>query len=263
MMTAQFDLNLSSGCIKTDAFAVDGGKIFKYRLCANGTVYESIDDINDSPICEACITQNITNTIKITSKFKNRAVFKEFNSSFTSDLIDFYINSVGFINRKMMNISGYDTSSFKRFTLIKENNTQGFIDDVYVYTGSDPNYDTTQDLFSTVSLIVYETETNTTLGTGASSDLSTQVSSLWYTMGLRSTTSRVMFGLFLMVVITVAIIAAFIRFGMPVSAPALIILNIMFMIFLTYIGLLPIWIPVLLGIIAAGIAVIAVKLGGE
>ena len=49
------------------------------------------------------------------------------------------------------------------------------------------------------------------------------------------------------------------RTGFPMSPGLIIMAEIMFMILLTYIRLLPLWIPIVIGIVGSAIAIIAAK----
>ena len=155
---------------------------------------------------------------------------------------------------------GKEKDSLKKAVLEKGFFFNGYIDNFYIFTGDDIYYDTTMDYFGNVSMEFYEEGINAT-GTAyvQPKDFAKEVDKIWSTFGLRSTASKILFGLILLCIIGIGLVGMFIATHNPVNFPTVTFIVIIFMVLFVYLKLLPVWIPIVLGIIAVGIIVWLVK----
>lgn len=207
-------------------------------------------------VCQNCMYKNYWHTIKIISFFVDET---RFNATVTTPKYDLYVtlpnNTISSyedipftddnaINQRMMYISKTELDNFS-------------IDDYYVFIGTDKNTATIENYYENLYIIPETTNVTMTEQTG---DFIDAVHTIWWDMGLRSTASRVFVGIGLMFLLALFMVGAFISYKTPISTSAIAIVEIIFMIFLVYIRLIPIWIPVVIAIISAGIGAYVFKM---
>ena len=255
--SSQFDLTLYNTstadlayCFKYSGFSSLQSGVYGIYICPNASIYYRNDNFNAEStalLCENCYpANNATAAIKFITYFQPRARY-DFNSSVQFDKIDVYVNNAlkGTINSFLDNQS----YNLRYYYIVKENDAKFDVDNYYVMVGSDTNFDTSQYFFTQFFTEKNETAT---MGSGTG-DLATAVSNIWADFGLKSIASRVIFGLALMFLLAIFTIGAFLKAGAQINIGAIVILEILFMIFLTYIKLIPVWIPIVLAILGAAI----------
>lgn len=272
VMSAQFEFNPmmqpNSSCMYYKGTAVTGAEVFDFAFCLNNSdVYlknytgdENVQGDNWQLICDNCINNKTMNSFKVSAYFKNRAYYTEFNSSNLNDSLKVYFNDVYLGQYNMTLGQELETDSLKIFELTKTDNASIALEDYYVYLGDDKDYDTTQDYFASTILVIYEPETNATIGTGQSSDFATSIASLWYTFGLRSTASRVLFGLLMLFLILIGYVLICMAWRYQPSPVIAMIIEFFSVLIFVYTGLIPVWILFLIVIIAIIVAILMVML---
>jgi hypothetical protein len=103
---------------------------------------------------------------------------------------------------------------------------------------------------------------NSSLDTSDDEDLVVAVDSFWDTFGVKSSVSRMVFGLFLMFVLAVLFFEAHVVSKTPItpgSGVLLVIIEFVFSIMLVFLQLFPVWLVILYGFIAGGIAFLVFK----
>jgi hypothetical protein len=286
LMSAQFDFIPYSGCFYYKGVALVGAEIFDVAFCAdnisnNGNYYNNAvffknttgsnnaSDSNWSPICSDCIVRDSLNNFKIVSKFKNRDYYKEFNSSNGNDSVTIYLNSQLVVNYGLMEQGQSNpTDSLKIFTFNKDMIAVFALDNYYIYTGDNLNYDTTHDYFASTELVIFEQPSNTTSGTGITSgdnaDFASQISKIWDTLGLHSFASRAIFGLILLFLLAVFYLLACFAFSFTPSPIILLILEVLAIILEVVVQLIAFWIIIIFVILSVIVILITVatKRGG-
>lgn len=292
--TFNYDDYLSNPCLSLKAKTVNNYYLYWFLLCdpqpslngtfriVNGTLLNTVTSYTNHDGSDLKyyfgrfkLPPNEKFNFKISHYFKNRDVYDEFDSNIPFDYyriwIDekpFYVNyytSEGNITSDIIlyaldDFSNSDKDSIKTISVESSNTFIGYIDNFYIITGDDKYYDTTMDYFGNVSMEFYEEGVNAT-GTAYTQpkDFAKEIDKIWSTFGLRSTASKTLFGLLLLCMIGIALIAMFISTHNPVNFPAIAFILIIFMVLFVYLKLLPMWIPIILGIIAVGIIVWLVK----
>lgn len=225
---------------------------FKTVNNANNISWYYWDDESDTLsytiLCDNCSTLNKEHDIKISVYFSDSEYY-DFNSSLSTRYIDFFIDGV----KKNGSIPFLDNSSLSlgQYQFLKTSDYNFEVDDYYVYVGTDPNTDTSSSYYTE---LYTPKVTNTSIGTGTG-DLSSNIDSIWSQFGINSLASRVIVGLVLILITFIAVASAMASIhasGSGVVITALISSFVM-MILLTITGLLPYWIPVLLGVMGGGI----------
>lgn len=209
-------------------------------------------------LCGNCTLTDNNISIKINSLFQQREVYP-FNSSIDDDEIRIYADGVliGIIEDYLDDRTTY-LSQYEFGKLSDGNYT---IDNYYVMAGTDKDVSTFEQYFT--DFFINDTAEEIILGSGESGDMATALGTIWDDMGLKSTGSRVMSGLFLMFFLALIMFGMAMKMGQPLSATVLIIVELFFMILLTYVKLLPIWLPFVIVLVAAGIGAAAIKMGTQ
>ena len=207
-------------------------------------------------ICENCSQAGELLTLKINSFFAQRDEFP-FNSSVDVDTTTLYVNGK---DLGSINIFLSPVNFIAQYDIIKIEDANFTVDDYFVMVGTDKltathtNY--YNDIFDNRSVIV------TDYG-GGTGDFAEAVSTIWDDMGLKSAASKIMTGIFLMFFLALIMFGVSMKSGNPVSARVIMIIELFFMIFLTYIKLLPLWIPFVVVIVTAVLGGLAIKMGTE
>lgn len=222
------------------------------------SLYYTLNNYSLVLICSDCLPINYWNFVKITSYFIDYDD-SHYNSSFLTNSVSVYVRDatgneyltedIPFFNNRSIN---QDLQIFE-----KEQGDRYYIDNYYVYIGTD-KYTETIDIY-------YEdlyAPDNITFAMGegeGSGDMATAIGTIWDDMGLKSTASRIMAGIFLMFMLAIAMFGVSLATHTHLKPTVLVIIELFLVILLTYIRLLPIWVPFLLIIIAAGVGALAVK----
>ena len=96
---------------------------------------------------------------------------------------------------------------------------------------------------------------------GGTGDMAEAISTIWDDFGLKSQASKIMAGLFLMFLLAIVMFGLALSQHIQLSPAVLIVVQLFFMILLTYIKLLPIWLPFVVIIVTAGIGAVVFKMG--
>lgn len=204
-------------------------------------------------ICANCSQSEIPIYVKINTFFQQREIFP-FNSSIENDTVILYLNNV-----KAGEFNGFLSSvdSVKQYEITKLDNGNFTLDNYLVMVGTDPNTYTGEQYYD--DLFINETEEVIIIGSGTG-DLATAVGTIWDDFGLRSQASRIMTGVFLMFLLSLILFGITAANGNAISPITLLIVEFFFMILLTYIRLLPLWIPFVIVLMVAGIGAIVFKM---
>jgi Fe-S cluster biosynthesis and repair protein YggX len=240
--------------------------VFYKNYTSGDVVFENVSASNWDWLCDDCLLINETNTLRVTSLFKQRSAFAEyFTTSTSSDKTIVILNGV--MQLPTLGVIGgqsVDTDSLKKFSIIKDINAMVSIDDYYVFTGSNKNYDDTQDYFSNVSLVVFEPETNVTTGTGIISgeklDWASVITGFWSKIGLRSVASRALFSVFLMFMLAILYVILSMSTMHSPNPIILVVLEIFAIIVLTYLGLIAVWIVIVMIILLIIISILTIMM---
>ncbi len=209
-------------------------------------------------LCANCTTTGTDLNVKINTFFSHRDIFP-FNASISIDSITLLVDNVE-LGEFHNFITETDRLAFYSFTKFSNGNFS--IDDYFVMIGTDKNIDLSSlgffDLFDNESVsvdsIVVEAE---------SGDMAAALDSIWGDMGLKSVASKMISGLFLMLILALVMFGASLHTNHPLSSMVLIVVEFFFMILLVFIKLLPIWLPFIVVIVAAGIGAAVTKMGAE
>lgn len=122
------------------------------------------------------------------------------------------------------------------------------------YVGYDP---TTEILLNTFEY-KYIAPPDEELGYDETEDLAYQARSLWEQFGLHSTLSKTIVGILLLILMNILIIggAASLNLAFQIPAVVYVVLNILMVLGLSFVGLMPFWIVLLLIIAMIGVSVI-------
>jgi hypothetical protein len=211
-------------------------------------------------LCSNCTLTRDNVFIKINSLFTHREEFP-FNSSISDDEILVYADNVligtieNYIDSRTLYISQYE--------FIKEDDYEFFVDDYYVMVGTDittPTFEQYYEDYFIDTDVINETIDYGQEGTG---DMAEALATIWDDMGLLSIASRIMTGLFLMFLLALIMFGMALKTDHPLSPAVLIVVEMFFMVLLVYIKLLPIWLPFVIVLIAAGIGAAVIKLGTQ
>lgn len=209
-------------------------------------------------ICANCTTTEQKISIKINSFFEQRDDFP-FNSSVDDDKIKFYAD-----NTLLGTIEDYldvRTAYLSQYEFGKLSDGNYTVDDYIVMVGTDSEVSTFDQYFT--DIFTNETTEVVEIGTGETGDMAAALATIWDDMGLKSIASRVMTGLFLMFLLAMIMFGMALKMGAPLSARVLIVVELFFMILLVFIKLLPIWLPFVVVLVAAGIGAGVTKFGTQ
>lgn len=220
------------------------------------TLYYRDSNFNLVTLCSDCIDYNKWNFIKITAFFVDYRG-NHYNASFTDSEVQVYLRDGDGNTYFYEDIPFYDNMSVnqKWQWFEKEKTDKFYIDDYYVYVGTDKDVDTTGQYFQ--DLYVVEDLNVTLFDYEGSGDLAESIGSIWEDMGLKSLSSRIITGLFLMFILAIFYIGGSLSVKMHPSALVLGVLEIMFLILMTYIGLIPFWVLLIMIFITAGIGMLS------
>lgn len=207
-------------------------------------------------LCGNCTSSEDDLFIKINSLFKNRPAFP-FNSSVKSDRVNIFVDNLligsvpKFLDTRTDYIMQYEfgKSSISNYT----------IDDYFVMVGTDRETETLDQYFT--DFFRNDTKIITEIADAETGDFAVALNTIWDDMGLISVTSKVIAGLFLMLFMALVMFAMSLSTNHPLSAGVLITVELFLMIFLTFIKLLPIWLPFVVVLVASGIGAAVVKAG--
>lgn len=205
-------------------------------------------------ICANCSNANENMDVKISSFFKH-SIYYPFNSSNTINYFAIYIND-SLINTSLPFVDDNALNVFEHY-IIKEDDSYFSIDEYYVMAGIDRFVDTTGSFSSNYYEPTYQNETET--GEDDSADFGKSVDDIWYDFGLRTARSKTMFGISLMVLMAVFVIGVMLKMHVTPNLGVIGILEFFFMILLTFLGLLPIWVVIVTVVATAGIGALYFK----
>jgi hypothetical protein len=231
----------STDCFSYYGTDLLGRGVADLQFCGNGSAYYSDGDgyVN---LCDGCIAPDSNNRIKINYFFAQRDEFG-FNSTVQNDLVSVYVNQtkIGDIN-SFINPSA---TNIKNLYFVKPSGALGIIDDYYFMLGTDKEEDTLP--------IYYDDITSLDNITRPQGDFYEETQTLWEQFGLRSLSSRILFGLAVLMIWTAMLIGGMIGTMKQVNVPTLMILDLLMIIIMVFVRLLPIWILFILLIIGIGI----------
>jgi len=271
VFSSQFDVNITSvssgidSCLQYAGYSGAKDKVYNIALCPNRSVLYQ-NDLYDSSsyatLCDNCILNDTIFTFKATTYFKNRPAYP-FNSSVFLDHIDVFNNEI-----KIGEIDQFinpSASNLQEYYIIKNINTKAIIDNYKVYLGSDVTLNNAN-LFYTD---IYKNNTELIIGNPdnaghPSGDVATDIFNVYSMIGLKSQASRVLVGLFLLFILIIFSVFIQIYFNQPANPIVIGIVAIIGIIGFTYLQLFPVWIPILIAIVAIGGVVFAflMKSGG-
>ncbi len=246
-------------CMNYETYSPSSDVIFDLYFCPNKSIYyyHTDDQQNDYHInvCENCTNTEVWHKIKINSYFQqddNTPYNSSVANSYSEIFIDTQLKSgaIPFVNN--------DSYAMQKYNIIKEHFANFSMDNYYIMVGTDTDVLTTPQYYT--SFYDNSTVADDVLGDGSTGDMATALSTIWDDFGLKSTASKVLFGLFLMFVLGVVTFGLGMSQGVHVSALVILVLELLFCILLVYIKLLPIWIPFVLVIFTGGIGAIMFKM---
>jgi hypothetical protein len=268
VMSSEFELsilgffnpvNLTKNCIKHEGRSGVGNVIYEMAFCKNGDIRVR-DDLSDPDsfevICPSCLNRldgvtNNTYNIKISTYFNSSAhsEITAFSTNFKDKVVVSYAcidcnnNTVVIVDE----IDFVDDRAFDSRNLQFKNEGNGIfaIDDYFVYSGLSKESDTVSQFFEPVFQANLE---NASRLTTESEDLSETVKNLWWTFGLRTQASKTMFGMFLIMGISVFLLAG------GIAVTGILFFDIILLVLGVLSGLFPIWIFIVLALLAGGIA---------
>jgi len=207
-------------------------------------------------ICGNCTSTDIPTVIKINSLFQQRDNFP-FNSSIEDDEIRIYADGV--LIGTVEDYLDARTEYIMQYEIIKFDVGNFTIDDYYIMVGTDKDVSTFEQYYT--DFFINETVEEVILGTGETGDMATALGTIWDDFGLKSVASRLMAGMFLLFLLAIVMFGASISMHTHLSPTVLIVVELFFIILLTYIKLLPIWLPFVIVLIGAGVGAIVFKMG--
>lgn len=254
--------NNSGDCFNYEGYDSALSTVFDLYFCSNQSVYYYATDAEQSDfyitVCESCLDYEAENEIKISSFFEHDYYYP-FNSSIKDSHVKLFINgqlkssNIPFVSNASLNL--------KKYNFIKDYDSNATVDDYYVMVGLDRYIDTSDYYYS--DFFSNETEITTTIEGGKSKDMAQAVSSIWNDMGLITTTSKIIAGLFLMFLLAIGLYIVSLSMSVHISASVLMIIEIFFALLLTFIKLLPIWVPFILVLLSAGVGALSIKYGAS
>lgn len=258
-MSVEFKLtvyNSSTACHAYEAKSHASTEVYNLIFCPNESIYHLSNDADTYyPVCESCFHNGTEHKVKVNTFFKDSDAYG-FNSSNVISYSALFIDG----SMEAANIPFIDNSSIELgiYGHIQDYGVNSTVDDYYVMVGLDR--------FVDISKIYYTdyfdnlTSSSFTPG-GTGQDMAVAVASIWSSMGLKSTTSRVIAGLGLMFILAIGIYGLSLGSHHPISASVIMIIEFFFMLLLTFIKLLPIWIPFVVVLLAVGIGALSIKMG--
>lgn len=205
-------------------------------------------------ICGNCTFSDTNLDIKISSFFKQRDNFP-FNSTISTDIIKLYSN--GDLLGEIDNFLFGDTiERLSRYHITKYNVGNFTIDNYYVMIGTDKNVATIENYYTDFFINI-----TSTIDSGVGDeDLTNRIANFWVSVGLKSSSSRYIFGLFVLSIILISIAYEIASLGGGMASAIITGLAGLILIFLfTYIDLLPKWIIIIITIIAVAFFLVAFK----
>lgn len=182
-----------------------------------------------------------------------------YNTSYGYNHINIFINDSAYHYNQNTTFS-YSCDNIKSASFVRENTSSDFlIDDYFMAVGVDKYIDTVDNYEFPVYTNASPTDEHIITGSTGVRDLKQSIDGFWEQWGLITTASKFLFGLGMMVLFGIFIIAIFVSKHIVPPIGVICFLEVGFMIFLIYIGLMPIWIAVVLGLIGAGLGTFALK----
>lgn len=259
-ISSEFALNVSDGCFRYKGDSLEDKQVFYLEACnsSDDIDWDYFDGSAWQNLCTACGTRDSFDQVKIINQFKHFPG-KRYNSTFTTSNTILVINNVTQGNISFIDDNAQDVNKF-RISQDTDIVNRYELDDYYVMFGTDRYTDTTK--YTQLPLVSVD-DTNTTLSTGDSSELVDIIETVYSQVGLRSTASRIIFAIFLIIIFTGFIIAA--GFSMRMNGLAIgaacVIFDFLLILLFTYLKLIPVWIIIILMIGIAGLAGIGLKQG--
>ncbi|GAG56700.1 unnamed protein product [marine sediment metagenome] len=142
-----------------------------------------------------------------------------------------------------------NSSNLFFYYFIKDNEAKARIDDYVVMRGTDRLIETFGDYF--VDLYTPKILDLTPPTPGEDFDWANTFYDVWPQLGLRSAISRIILGLVILLVGTVGIVMALASKGVQPGVMSIMVPAIILMILLTFVRLLPVWVPVVIAIAGA------------
>lgn len=271
IFSTEFELNFANNTNNVLEFEASseenqGGYVIRSEVNNNGNASGNMDwfYLNNSAsgleyikLCGNCTLTETDLNIKINTFFSHRAIFP-FNATIPQDTINVYSNNIllGTFNTFIT------TTDYLGFYAITKFSRANFtIDNYVVMAGVDKNVDLS--ILGFLPLFDEETIEDTFIEGTGTGDMADALNTIWDDMGLQSVTSKLMAGMFLMFFLALLMVGMAFKTNHPISARVIIIVELFFMILLVFVKLLPIWLPFILVIIAAGIGAVVVKLGTQ
>ncbi len=201
---------------------------------------------------------NQTNNIKISAFFGDTNKSYSFNSTSSVNNFDLIITDgvTGIVRKGNFKFNDNCRNIDSAFFVRQEDSLNVEIDNYFHYVGTDKFIDTTEDFSN--PLFVNDT-TSIILTTEESGDFAESVESIWSDFGLNTVRSKTLFGLLMMLLLGIFVIGAFLSMKMDINIPVILFLEFIFMLVLTFLGLLPVWIVIVVSILGAGIGALVVK----
>ena len=246
--------------------ARDSTGLYSYLIRAfeesNGSVswdYASnLNPLTYTSICSNCSMVNNTHSIKINTFFSSNNNTYNFNSTSTATShFDFYIdgllmdNTIGLLQNSRNN---------NQHEFSKNIDQAYIIDDYFVMKGTDKVIDSSGDYFS----FIYDNSTGTAVGSTDvdTGELATNIDGMLNLFGLKTMLSRTLVSLGLMMLLAILYVGSLIAGKVDISAGSsliLVIIEFLFMILLTILKMMPIWIPFGIFIVGGGIGFLIAK----
>lgn len=201
-------------------------------------------------LCDNCTERGKEYAIKITSSWKQRDKMP-FNSSFLNDSVTIFIDGV--IINTTYDFIEENAQNQQKHHFVKIAGSNYTIDNYYVYVGSDKYFET----LSATQVPIYEEDDTSMDGFGSTGDLATTASNIWDEMGLRSAASKTIASLLLMLFLLLIIYGEAMARNKDVNMAFVATVEFLFMIFLSYIGLLPVWILFVLVVLSSALGMFA------
>lgn len=219
---------------------------------------ESQPSTNWKTLCFNCTNAEDDIFIKINSFFQQREDFP-FNSSVDDDEIRIFANNIllgtieDYLDPRVIGLKQYEFG--------KLSNSNYTIDDYFVMVGTDTQTSTFEQYFT--DKFINDTVLIDDVPDGEIGDMAVAINTIWDDMGLQSVASKLTAGLFLMFFLAMLMVGMAFKTNHPISARVIIVVELFFMILLVFVKLLPIWLPFVIVIIAAGIGAFVAKLGTQ
>lgn len=241
----------------------DSSDRYSFKLIGKGdnqsylnlTYLNSTDD--ERLICINCLSYNTWNSIKVIVYYHDYA-HDYYNDTFGTSQVQVAANN-GSIDGIYGNFRFYNNLSVnsKTSNFVKNAKDRYYIDDYYVYIGTDPTITNTHEFYEDLYIPPEPTQypnvtTPSEAEEGETEDLFSSLENFWPTMGIKSFASRAIVALFLMVILAVLVFGLSTSYGVQTSPLVYLTLEFFLMLLLTYIRLLDWWIPLVVTLLGIG-----------